>query len=454
MANTPPEENTTPFACGEHPSRGGELESGRLFAFSRDLTVGALKIPLLRRGGFREAEDGVVVLHRGNPSEDGVVVPPQLMKTIVILSSEPWGKMKLSKMHFAKELATEGNKVFFVNPPRKIESNKLCYAEQLADNRNITLVHTRESGDRVFLREKLFPLYRILENKYIKTIKKITGEVDELWCFNPQFIVDISKFDASKTLLFMYDFYKGRHLMNTAKQSDAILSVAQNILDYFSAVDTPKLLLNHGLASVFIDPMNHPFDKKDDKIRIGYVGNLLRGSIDILSFEKIITENPEIQFNIWGPVGLKDNNVSGADVTKEKQNFIQFLREQKNVVFRGVKTPDVLAKEIQEMDAFLFIYSSEKDMNEAANSHKLMEYLSTGKAVFSTFVSQFRDSGLLVMDEPGGNDFSGFFNREIKKIGQYNTTAEQMKRISFAKDNSYRKQIDRIEKFLGTIDKK
>lgn len=355
-------------------------------------------------------------------------------------------------MHFAEELATEGNKVFFVNPPRKNESDKLCYAEQLADNRNITLIYTREWERRVFLREKLFPLYRILENRYIKAIKKITGEIDELWCFNPQFIVDISKFGASKTLLFMYDFYKGKHLMNTAKQSDAILSVAQNILDYFSAMDTPKLLLNHGLASVFIDAMNLHFNKKDDKIRIGYVGNLLRGSIDISSFEKIINDNPEIQFNIWGPAGLQDNNVSGADITTEKQNFIQFLSEQKNVVFRGVKTPDTLAKEIQEMDAFLFIYSSEKDMNGAANSHKLMEYLSTGKAVFSTFVSHFKDSDLLIMDKQGSKDFCEFFNREIKKLNQYNSPEELMKRMSFAKDNSYRKQIDRIEEFLESVD--
>ncbi|HRP17195.1 MAG TPA: glycosyltransferase [Ginsengibacter sp.] len=430
------------------------MERGRLFAFSRELKIVTLQIPLPRRGGFREAEDGVVVPHYEERSgrRGGKIPLTQLMKTIVILSSEPWGKMKLSKMHFAEELATEGNKVFFVNPPRKIESDKLCYADSLADNRYITLIYTRESERRVFLRQKLFPLYRILENRYIKAIKKITGKIDELWCFNPQFIVDISKFGASKTLLFMYDFYKGKHLMNTTKQSDAILSVAQNILDYFSAVDTPKLLLNHGLASVFIDAMNLHFNKKDDKIRIGYVGNLLRGSIDISSFERIINDNPEIQFNIWGPAGLQDNNVSGADVTTEKQNFIQFLSEQKNVVFRGVKTPDVLAKEIQEMDAFLFIYSSEKDMNGAANSHKLMEYLSTGKAVFSTFVSHFKDSGLLVMDKQGSKDFCEFFNQKIKKLNQYNSPEEQMKRMSFAKDNSYRKQVDRIEKFLESVD--
>src|SRR5215475_10747584 len=38
-------------------------------------------------------------------------------KTILILSPQSWGKMMLSKHHYAIALARKGNKVFFLNPP-------------------------------------------------------------------------------------------------------------------------------------------------------------------------------------------------------------------------------------------------------------------------------------------------------------------------------------------------
>ena len=38
-------------------------------------------------------------------------------KTILIISPQAWGKMFLSKHHYAIELAKRGNAVYFLNPP-------------------------------------------------------------------------------------------------------------------------------------------------------------------------------------------------------------------------------------------------------------------------------------------------------------------------------------------------
>jgi len=40
-------------------------------------------------------------------------------KTIFILSPQPWGKMHISKHHYAIELAKKGNLIYYFNPPAK-----------------------------------------------------------------------------------------------------------------------------------------------------------------------------------------------------------------------------------------------------------------------------------------------------------------------------------------------
>ncbi len=40
-------------------------------------------------------------------------------KTILIISPQEWGKMLLSKHHYALELAKAGNIFYFLNPPDK-----------------------------------------------------------------------------------------------------------------------------------------------------------------------------------------------------------------------------------------------------------------------------------------------------------------------------------------------
>jgi len=38
-------------------------------------------------------------------------------KTILIISPQPWGIMFVAKHHYARELASQGNRVYFINPP-------------------------------------------------------------------------------------------------------------------------------------------------------------------------------------------------------------------------------------------------------------------------------------------------------------------------------------------------
>lgn len=370
------------------------------------------------------------------------------MKTIAILSPDTWGKMMLSKMHFAKELATEGNNVFFVNPPRK---NSAFDTRQVEPN--LTIVSLKENPLRVFSREKCRTLYRAIEKNYIRKIRKVTGEIDELWCFNAFFIADLKLFNAKKTLLFVYDLYAPENLQEAAKQCDGIVSISQEILDRFKDANKPQLLIHHGLAPAFEQMARSagPERNTKGKIKIGYVGNLVRPGIDRETFKKIISEHPETEFHFWGPAGVVGNNLITDSPSEEIRQFIDLLRNSYNVTLHGIKSPEELSTEMTEMDAFLFLYDAQKDVNAGLNSHKLTEYLATGKVIFSPYVSRFADTGLIVMDEKGGGDFSTFFSNHLKKIDEYNKPDLQQKRIHFALENTYKKQIERIRDWMNKL---
>lgn len=408
---------------------------------------------------------------------------PHNPKNIVILSTEPWGKMLLSKMHYAIELVRKGNKVFFINPPQASippqvstplqtsARGSLATVSRVIEEGNLVIIDTRTISGSLFFRHKLFPVFRMISRRYVRAIQKIVGSrIDEVWCFNPHYYVDLQSFGADKTMLLIYDFYKGDHIFKAAESSDAVITISQLILDYYQDVTPPKLLLQHGLGHHFADkarkkiqegafaaPANlHPGNPPPahppgQKVRIGYMGNLLRVGMNTEVARKIIENHPDKEFHFWGPCSLDDNNVNGngAGMPAGQASFIAFLQARKNVVMHGVMEQEALAAGLSEMDAFLFLYSPATEMNAASNSHKLLEYLSTGKVIVSTQVSNYAGTDLLVMcDKDKEDDLPGLFEDVMNNLPVYNNIEKQKQRIAFALDNTYARQVERIQQFI------
>jgi glycosyltransferase involved in cell wall biosynthesis len=380
-------------------------------------------------------------------------------KTIVILSTEPWGKMLLSKMHYAIELAELGNRVYFVNPPADKELRGLAAVAGQQGAEGITIIDIKALLYALFLRHKFFPLYRKwVTGRYIRAILSLVGgPVDEVWCFDPHTYVDLSAFRAKKAVLLIYDLYTGRHVFKAAETADALVTISRVILDHYASVATPKLLLQHGLSKHFSRKAEdllgrHDFrSRQGEKIRIGYTGNLLRPGMNTTVAKDIIDRHPDMEFHFWGPSSLENNNVSSVNlqVSQDIAAFIGYLESRENVVLHGVKEQSELAGALFGMDAFLFLYSAAKDLNGASNSHKLLEYLSTGKPVISTHVSNYAGLDLLEMGGAGDEDrLPELFNEVMQRLPDFSSPERQQKRIGFALDNTYKRQVIRIEEFI------
>jgi hypothetical protein len=85
---------------------------------------------------------------------------------------------------------------------------------------------------------------------------------------------------------------------------------------------------------------------------------------------------------------------------------------------------------------------------DGSNSHKIMEYLSTGKPVITQPVSSYRDTDLLYMMPDARDDFAAFFQSVIDRLGTGEDPSLVRKRMEYALENAYEAQLVRIEEML------
>jgi hypothetical protein len=366
--------------------------------------------------------------------------------------------MLVSKMHYAIALAQKGNSVFFVNPPRKLDGQALATIAEKREGGNITVIDIGEMTGGLFLRHKLPFLYPMVTGRYARAIKRITGpQIDQVWCFNPNLFIDLRVFGAGASILLLYDFYRGSHIFKAARSADALVSISQVIMEFYAATPPPKLLLQHGLGSAFAVRAQERLaagklaPRSGAKVKIGYVGNLLRTGMNTAIARSVIEAHPDAEFHFWGPYSLSGNNVTppDAEIPADLLDLVEFLKGRDNVFLHGVADQETLAGGLFGMDLFLFMYSPKKEMNSASNAHKLLEYLSTGKVVVSTHVSNYAGTGLLCMCEKDREeDLPGIFDKVLGDLSTYNSLDEQRRRIIFALDNTYARQTDRILEFV------
>ncbi|WP_315819855.1 hypothetical protein [Paraflavitalea speifideaquila] len=145
------------------------------------------------------------------------------------------------------------------------------------------------------------------------------------------------------------------------------------------------------------------------------------------------------------------SNIGGGE-NEATQIFISTLKQLKNIILHGPVPPAFLAKAINNMDAFLICYDVQKDQSKGTNYHKIIEYLSTGKVIISNNVTTYQQyPGLIEMipERDNNQTLPGLFKQVIERLQQYNSSTKQAQRVSFARDNTYKRQIERIETILN-----
>jgi hypothetical protein len=371
-------------------------------------------------------------------------------KIIFIISYENWGKMLMSKHHYAIELGKAGNKVYFINHPDKRKELKRgeVKVEQTA-SQNVMVVRHRLFHP-YFLKFKFSLLYNLLTARHVrKILKSIGSKPDIVWSFDTGNSLPLKYFPDSAIKIFMpVDGPFGTNdENNAAEQSDAIISVTGRILDAYAVFDRPKYQINHGVASVFLNGKNRK--SNGDVLRIGYSGSLIRSDLDTSCFLSLIKNHPDKIFEFWGEYNLTESNIHlPQDISRDTVAFLDILKSQPNVIMHGPVNSETLAEGLRRMDILLICYAIKNDQNH----HKVLEYLGTGSVIISNHMSSYANvPGLLEM--PGSTESNKelpvIFQRVVDNIEYYNSEELRQKRIRYAMDHSYLKNITRIEAFIN-----
>lgn len=362
------------------------------------------------------------------------------VKSILIISPESWGKSKVSKHHYALAFAEKGFKVYFLN----LTTNNNNKEDQICrENELITLSYINISSLANKLRFHSRPLYNFAMKSIINKWIKKHPQLDYLISFDCNGVfTNLGLFKAKATVFFPVDQVKDVH-KKEYKGYDKLVSISPVILNGFSTKVSHNLI-HHGLSSYFTDK-NYEYSEKSKIESVTYVGNLLIGPIlDKQNIINIIKDNKDLIFHFYGSYYNKNNNL-GSNISEDTIEFIEFLKENDNCLLHGIVSPKELSDAYTTTDAFLVCYDYKHDKNECSNSHKIMEYLSTGKPVISTRISMYDNLQLFPMLKTFDNSsFPEFFMDQINQWELISSKENYKKRIAFANDNSYSNKIKDI----------
>jgi hypothetical protein len=364
-------------------------------------------------------------------------------KAILILSPEDWGKTLLSKHLYAKELS-KNNKIFFLHTSPHPSQKK--FIETCTIEGNIEIIHLKKVVKGIF---KLPPILIDLQNRIIiKKIQKIIQQqIDVVWSFDQSKFQNLRQFNAQISIFHPVDYIikANPFVSRIANSADLVFSVSQAILDIIKT-KTPKYFINHGLDEVFLKENKDLITKKkivDSKINVGYVGNLNMKFIDYENLIKTVEENTHLNFIFIGP-----ENTSNIGTSEVRLPLIQ-LKELSNTQFIGAKSKEELITLLPFFDIFLLCYNNKKYPIEVSNSHKILEYLSTGKVIVSNSIKTYDNNPILEIVSNNAS-ISARLNKVSSMLDFFNSTTKMNERITFAKENTYKKQLERIEKIINT----
>ena len=316
---------------------------------------------------------------------------------VLIISPQHWGTMRVTKHHYAIELAKLGHEVFFLEPTEanwKWTKSRFEVRDCDAEGVRLLKQNINVPYNLKFHAKSLFDWFI---KRHIQKLETDLGPFDLVWSFDLTNAMPLRYFSTkSKKIFFAADWPPTIDGIKAAQNANLLVSIAQEILDEYPGPQSMKLLIDHGVANCFIEEGKKPFIKTDDKIRIGMSGNFLRPDIDRPVLLEIIYSHPEILFECFGSYETINSNLGGSE-DHDTLKFLHQLMDSPNVILHGMVSPEVLSEELRRMDAFLICYNVSKDQSRGTNYHKVSEYLVYEKPIISNNISKYSDSKSISM---------------------------------------------------------
>ena len=347
-------------------------------------------------------------------------------KVILIISPDNWNFLPVSKHHYAIELAKK-NMVYFLPPPSSGEKDYQEKGVKIINNyRKIRGINKLPICSR-----KL-----VMQIEVTSILKKIHNkEIDIVWSYDTSRLYYLELFKAKIKIAHIVDYSEHFHFKELIASSDFCFATSDSITDKMKKYNSNVFKINHGFFPTEITTQP---TLKEIKEAV-YIGNLNIKYLDWKTVYLLTNNYPNINFNFYGTL-----NQGGEFSNKE---FFLKVFNSTNAFFHGKISPEKVNKVLKSADFCFACYLHEEYPLQLQNPHKIMQYLGSGTPLFSSFSHEYKDLDLFPMYQ---NDidileiFNKFLNNDFNDFNKESSN----KRINFALENTYSKQIERIEKII------
>ncbi len=348
-------------------------------------------------------------------------------KNILIISTESWDHIPVSKHHYSIELAKNGARVYFLNPP----SAKNEIFPQGIPNLFVLNYKTIKGINRLpsWLRD-------LLNKRLIKRLKLICNtNFDVVWTFDPNRFQNLSLFQAKVKIYHAVDIHHAKLEFEVANTSDLIISVSDLILSNFNQTKAKRVKINHGVRTHFFNQTHSEIGQVINTI--GYVGNLDNFCIDKEILINIVEANAAIKFNFIGPY-------------RTDSPLATQLKKYSHCHLMGRVPTEDLPTYFSKIDLFLMTYDgANQEVN--SNHHKILEFLSTGKPTVINFTDEYKNHRDVVIMADRNEELPTLLKAVINSPSLYFSSELVRKRIQFAQLNSYQKHVEKIATIVSEV---
>jgi len=377
-------------------------------------------------------------------------------KKILIISPSNWGVVHISKHHYSLELVRLGNMVFFLEPLLYDIQGKFAKRYPEPALPNLCAVTYEIPYFLYLLRFKARIVYNLLIRFYVrKMLKHINVKFDIIWCFDTHTYSDLGVFKGQHNIFHPVDILMNDYQVKLAKSAKSVFTVTNTVIKFLLMHKVHSQLINHGLNRSFeeqalkkIKTLGMGQQAESKQIKVGYLGNILRDDFNRELVIELAQKYRNLDFHLWGPYIASESNI-GSNESDDVLRQIEILKSFANVYFHGNLNNDDLSIVISAIDIFLLVLKNSNNY-DSSNSHKIIEYLSTGKVIVSVPIDLYIGTNLFEMaNDHTHKSFVAIFDEVSKNLKHYNRLAAQLDRINYSLENTYLKQIKRIEEYIN-----
>jgi hypothetical protein len=351
---------------------------------------------------------------------------------ILLISPEPWLGHTVSKHHYAIELAKRGHEVFFYGPPQEGPMRLLRVA---SPNGTVTLLCApRVAPGLRYLPSKI---RRVLEARWLRHLEAfVEKKFDLIWLFENSRFFNM-RFAGDRVKIYhQVDLNQNFQPEIAAKTADHVFCTSKPIRDRLSTVRSDAIIVHHGVQTDPFDPSTEASLFSREQINCVYVGNLSMDYLDRELMLRCLERYPDVLFHFFG--GFKTGDP-----------FQSKLAEYENVRLHGKVEASRILPILANADILMVAYQK-AHFQDQSNPHKMMEYMMSGKVTVATYTSEYECvSHLLAMCSQEG-DYVELLGKVIDDLEAWNSPERIKERQTFAANNTYSRQLDRIAEALGS----